>query len=112
MATLATFAAPLAVRPDGTPVELPDIDLFTQGERLRFLPNGTGVVYMEGLGRSQDFWLLEFATMESRQLTELDNIATMRTFDITPGGKEIVFDRQRQNSDVILIDLPSRADAE
>ena len=50
--------------------------------------------------------------MESRQLTELDNIATMRTFDITPDGKEIVFDRQRQNSDVILIELPGRADTE
>ena len=44
------FAPLLAVRPDGTPVELPDIELFTQGERLRFLPDGTGVVYMEGLG--------------------------------------------------------------
>ena len=27
----------------------------------------------------------------------------MRTFDITPDGKQIVFDRLRENSDVVLI---------
>ena len=66
---------------------------------------------MEGVGRSQDFWLLDLGTMELRQLTELDNLATMRTFDITPDGSMIVFDRRRQNSDVVLIDLPGRPDA-
>ena len=30
----------------------------------------------------------------------------MRTFDITPDGKQIVFDRLRENSDIVLIDLP------
>ena len=29
----------------------------------------------------------------------------MRTFDITPDGKQIVFDRIRQNSTIRLIDL-------
>jgi len=29
----------------------------------------------------------------------------MRTFDITPDGKQIVFDRVRENSDIVLIDL-------
>jgi hypothetical protein len=29
----------------------------------------------------------------------------MRTFDITPDGKQIVFDRERENSDIVLIDL-------
>jgi hypothetical protein len=30
----------------------------------------------------------------------------MRTFDITPDSKQIVFDRLRENSDIVLIDLP------
>jgi hypothetical protein len=30
----------------------------------------------------------------------------LRTFDITPDGKEIVFDRSKQNSNIVLIDLP------
>jgi hypothetical protein len=30
------------------------------------------------------------------------------SFDITPDGKHIVFDRIRQNSDIVLIDLPKK----
>jgi hypothetical protein len=33
----------------------------------------------------------------------------MRTFDVTPDGKRIVFDRLRDNSDIVLIDLPKAA---
>ena len=29
----------------------------------------------------------------------------MRAFDIAPDGKRIVFDRLRENSDIVLIDL-------
>jgi hypothetical protein len=32
----------------------------------------------------------------------------MRAFDITPDGKQIVFDRTRENSDILLIDLAAR----
>ena len=32
--------------------------------------------------------------------------APRRNFDVTPDGKEIVFDRSRENSDIVLIDLP------
>jgi len=53
----------------------------------------------------QDFWLLNLTTMKSRRLSELTDRSTMRTFDITPDGKQIVFDRERQNSAVVLIDL-------
>ena len=75
------------------------------GERIRFLPDGKGLVYMQGKGSSADFWLLDLATMKSRPLTRLDNTAAMRTFDITPDGTQIVFDRLRKNSDIVLIDL-------
>jgi hypothetical protein len=30
----------------------------------------------------------------------------MRTFDVMPDGKQIVFDRLRQNSDIAVIDVP------
>jgi Tol biopolymer transport system component len=53
-----------------------------------------------------DFWLFDLATKQSRQLTQLSKTDSMRTFDLTPDGREIVFDRQRQNSDLVLIDLP------
>jgi hypothetical protein len=30
----------------------------------------------------------------------------MRTFDITPDGQRIIFDRLRENADIVLIDRP------
>ena len=62
---------------------------------------------MQGLtATAQDFWLLDLVTKKSRPLTHLNNTATMRTFDISPDGKHIVFERLRENSDIVLIDLP------
>ncbi len=101
-----TFSPLLAVRPDGTSFKLPDIILRRLGERVRFLPDGKSLIYMGGLLASQDFWLLDLASMKSRLLTRLQNRAAMRTFDVTSDGKQIVFDRLRENSQVVMIDLP------
>jgi Tol biopolymer transport system component len=91
------------VRPDGTPVELPRVMVRPGG--YRFLPDGSGLVYVERI-QSQDFWLLDLATGDRRQLTHLASGGAVRTFDVTPDGKYIVFDRSRQNSDVVLIERP------
>jgi len=99
----------LAVRTNGAVVELPEIAVFRAGERMRFLPDGSGLVYMQGLEPAQDFWLLDLATMKSRRLTQLDLSDTMRTFDITPDGRRIVFDRLSYDSNVVMIELRSRA---
>jgi len=103
---VSTFAPLLAVRPDGTSVKLPEITLRRLGERVRFLPDGKSLIYMQGLLASQDFWLLDLASMKSRLLTRLQSRAAMRTFDVTSDGKQIVFDRLRENSQVVMIDLP------
>jgi Tol biopolymer transport system component len=94
----------LGVRPDdGASVELPMVLVRPGG--YRFLPNGSGLVYLQRI-QGLDFWLLDLATKQSRQLTRFSNQGALRTFDITPDGKYIVFDRSRQNSDIVLIDLP------
>jgi Tol biopolymer transport system component len=94
----------LGVKPDGTRVELPDVRTGLGG-RHRFLPNGAGLVYVP-YSHSADFWLLDLATKKTRPLTRLSNHGQVSAFDITPDGKEIVFDRLRDNSDIVLIDLP------
>jgi len=95
----------LAIHPDGSKADFPTITVRRLGERVRFLREGKSLIYMQGLGTSQDFWLLDLATMKSRPLTRLQNHGAMRTFDITPDGKQIVFDRLRENSDVVYIEL-------
>ena len=62
-------------------------------------------MYLERI-QSGDFWQLDLNTKATRQLTNLGNRGALRTFDITPDGKYIVFDRSRQNSNIVLIDLP------
>ncbi len=102
----AGAASPLfAVRPDGTPVDVPKVGV--RPGAYRFLPNGRGLVYLPRL-QAIDFWLLDFAARATRPISRLGNQGTLRTFDITPDGKYIVFDRARQNSDIVLIDLPKR----
>jgi Tol biopolymer transport system component len=96
------------VRPDGVRVEWPKITVQRDGERIRFLPSGKSLVYMQGQGNIEDFWILDIVTKKTRQLTHLTANATMRTFDISPDGKQIVFDRLRENSDIVMIDLPDR----
>ena len=105
-AQLFTLTPLLAIHPDGTPAKLPDIKVQREGERVRFLPDGTGVVYMLGNTMAeQDFWLLDLRTMRSRRLTHLSSSAVMRTFDISSDGSRIVFDRIKEDSDILLIDL-------
>ena len=93
----------LGVRPDGVPVKLPEVRI--RPGCYRFLPNGTGLVYLPNL-QSLDFWLLDLVTKTRRQLTSLSDQGHLATFDITPDGKQIVFDRSRENSNIVLIDLP------
>jgi Tol biopolymer transport system component len=95
----------LAIRADGTKIELPAIRLRVEGQRYRFVPDGRALVYTQGPFPAQNFWLLDLATKESRQLTRLNDSAATQSFDVTADGKLIVFDRVRENSDIVLIDL-------
>ena len=99
----------LMIRPDGTPVEAPAIRVRGLSELYRFVPGRQELVYIPTASQTaaENFWLLDLATKKSRQLANVDNRLT-RTFDVTPDGKEIVFDRLRENSDIVLIDLPTR----
>jgi Tol biopolymer transport system component len=94
----------LMVHPDGSPREAPPIQLQVGGTRYRFVPGRQELVYVRSFPW-YDFWLLNLSTMKTRRLSTFDNHAT-RTFDITPDGKQIVYDRLLENSDVVLIDLP------
>jgi Tol biopolymer transport system component len=108
--TLIVYAGPFVaaqvelygVRPDGTPVDLSRMRV-RQGA-YRFLSSGTGLVYVPR--DEENFWLLDLATRKQRPLTRLSDQGRLQTFDIRADGKQIVFDRTRQNSNIVLIDLP------
>ena len=105
-ANVSVDAPLLAIRSDGANVELPAIRLRVEGQRYRFVPNRSLLVYAQGPFPAQDFWLLDLETKKSRQLSRFKNSAATRSFDVTADGKQIVFDRMRENSDIVVIDLP------
>jgi Tol biopolymer transport system component/predicted Ser/Thr protein kinase len=91
------------VRPDKTAVPLPNVGYHGEFEGYRFLPNGK-LVILQGDFRAQDFWELDLSSGAKRRLTQLKPGYAVRSFDISPDGKEILFDRVQENSDIVLID--------
>jgi Tol biopolymer transport system component len=107
--TLIVYAGPfvegqvplLGVRPDGTGVPMPPLRVREGG--YRFLRDGSGLIFLPMI-RSLDFWRIDLATGNQRQMTHLGDHGRLHTFDVTPDGKQIVFDRLQENSDIVLID--------
>jgi hypothetical protein len=97
----------VAIHPDGTAVSMPPITVRVGTERYRFVPGQAQLVYIRTISQvdREELWMLDFSTNKTRQLGNFDSRLT-RTFDIPPDGKHIVFDRVRENSDIVLIDLP------
>jgi Tol biopolymer transport system component len=100
------------VRPDGTPVELPQIQVAPGNQGHRFLPKGKGLVFRQtslgssASGESVDIWLQDLDSETKTHLAHLTGRYATRSFDITPDGKRVVFDRVNDNSDIVLNDIP------
>jgi Tol biopolymer transport system component len=102
-------SAPLkAVTPDRQPFPLPSLLVDRVSDSYRFLPGGKQLVVKLGGFRRQDFWLFDVTTGQRRQLTRLRPGQSLHRFDVSPDGKRVVFERVRENSDVVLIELPRR----
>ncbi|TPW11611.1 MAG: WD40 domain-containing protein beta Propeller, partial [bacterium] len=95
-----------AVTPEGDPFPLPPFAVRRSGDRYRVMPNGRQVVFVTGDYGRQDFWLVDLESGARRKLTNLQPGFSIQGFDISRDGTRILFDRFRENSDVVLIDLP------
>jgi len=97
-----------AVSGDGRPHRLPDLTLTRGARRLAFVPGRGALVVLRGEIAHKDFWLVDLETGSERRLTDLGPEFVVRDFDVSPDGRELVFDRVQENSDVVLIVLPPR----
>jgi len=96
-----------AITPDKKPVPMPDIQVAYLGSPYRFVPNHNTLIYLQATTdiRKRNFYAVDLDTGKQRQLTDLKDGYLMENFDVSPDGQRIVFDRTRQNSDIVLIDL-------
>jgi Tol biopolymer transport system component len=84
---------------------LPDIKLPRGARRVAFASGGRALIVLQGEMRHNNFWLIELDTGARRQLTDFGREFTIRDFDVSSDGREIIFDRRRDNSDLALIEL-------
>ena len=96
-----------AITPDKAPVSVPDIAVMYLGSPYRFVPHTNSMVFLPATGdiRTRNFYLVDLNTGKQRQLTDLRPGYLMEHFDVSPDGKQIVFDRIRDNSDIVVMDL-------
>ena len=76
--------------------------------RLAFLSGDDALVFLKGDISHKEFWLVDLKTGSERQLTKLGREFAIGDFDVSADGREIVFDRSREESDIVLFNLPDR----
>jgi Tol biopolymer transport system component len=106
-ADVGTTFSVKAVSADGAPHPLPNLMLTRGARRLSFL-GGDALVILKGDISHKEFWVVDLKTGRERQLTNLDRKLVIGDFDIATDGREIIFDRARDESDIVLFDLPVR----
>jgi len=99
-----------AVKANGEPHAVPDLILPRGSNRFVFVPAGTlsagpGLVVLKGELLRKNFWVVDLETGNERQLTDFGLDFVIHDFDVSADASEIVFDRVREDSDILLIEL-------
>jgi hypothetical protein len=97
-----------AVSADGAPVDFPTLILTRGARRLAFLGGDDALVVLKGDISHKEFWLVDLKTRRERQLTNLGREFAIGDFDVTLDGREIIFDRAREESDIVVFALSVR----
>jgi Tol biopolymer transport system component len=91
-----------------SPYAIPNLTLSRGARRLRFFNGQRALVMMRGDLQHKNLWLMDLETGTARQLTNLPSDFTIRDFDVSIDGRELVVERVLELSEVVLIDLAAR----
>jgi Tol biopolymer transport system component len=97
-----------ARKADASAYPMPSLKLTRGARHLAFLPGGRSLVVLRGELRHKDLWRIDLDTGAEQQLTELPPDFTVRDFDISPDGRELVLEEEQQHSDIVLLEIPPR----
>ncbi len=76
--------------------------------RLRFLPGRAELVVLRGDIEHKNLWAFDLTTENWRQLAKFGRDIIISDFDVSSDGREIVFERVEESSDVWVMDLTTR----
>lgn len=95
-----------AATAQATPHPIPGMTLTRGTRHFTFLDGGRALVLLRGEIQHKNLWLVNLVNGGERQLTNFSPDFDVRDFDISPDGREVVFERVQERSDVVLLDLP------
>jgi hypothetical protein len=76
--------------------------------RLAFLGGDDALVFLSGDISHKELAVLDLETGRTRQLTSVGRGLELGDFDVSGDGREIVFDRARAESEIVLFARPDR----
>jgi hypothetical protein len=95
-----------AVSAEGEPHLLPTLFLKRGSRRLDFLgADDDAVVILKGALSHKEFWVINLRSGEERPLTDLGAGPIIGDFDVSADGRSLVFDRVREESDIVRVEL-------
>jgi Tol biopolymer transport system component len=96
-----------AITPDKVSVPIPALEVvYTIMTPYRFMPNENVLIALQGNVGAQNFFWIDLDSGQRRQMTDFKDRSVIQNFDVSPDGAEIVFDRLRDNTDIVLMTLP------
>jgi Tol biopolymer transport system component len=90
----------------GSPLRAPTL---TRGARhLVFLPGGRALLVLRGEIDHKNLFRVDLETGAEEPLLTLPAEVDVRDFDLSSDGRELVLEQVKDNSDLVLIELPRR----
>ena len=85
-----------------------EADAHPRRQASGLLDGEDALVILKGDVSHKEFWVVDLKTGGERQLTNLGREFAIGDFDVSRDGREIIFDRVREDSDIVLFGLPVR----
>jgi Tol biopolymer transport system component len=102
---VGTSFALKAVDMRGTLQPLPSITLPRGSRHFAFVSDGRSILVLRGGIQHKDLWEINLSDGAQKRLTRFEPGFDVRDFDVSPDGRELIFEREQEHSDVVLLDL-------
>jgi Tol biopolymer transport system component len=93
---------------DGSPATLRAPTLTRGARHLAFLPGGRALLVLRGEIGHKNLFRVNLESGAEEPVLELPPEVDVRDFDLSPDGQALLLEQVKENSDLVLIELPRR----